>query len=98
MRDKQHPPYELAARRGNSMDCFEYEITTHEADTFRKVMVFCSESGDCGIEEVPAEEPQALVDLLNQRGLDGWELVQLLFGRDGVLACWKRRLVSRESS
>ncbi|MBM3301971.1 MAG: hypothetical protein FJY85_18710 [Deltaproteobacteria bacterium] len=78
------------------MDRFEYEITRHPADSFRKVMVFCSESGDCGIEEVPAKEPQALVDLLNERGLEGWELVQLLIGRDGVLACWKRKLVTHQ--
>lgn len=77
------------------MDRFEYEITRHAADSFGRVIFFCSESGDCGIEEVPAEEPQALVDLMNERGLEGWELVQLFFGRDGMLACWKRKLTSR---
>ena len=80
------------------MDRFEYEITRHSADSFGRVIYFCSEGGDCGIEEVPAEEPQALVDLMNERGLEGWELVQLLFGRDGVMACWKRRLASDKVS
>jgi hypothetical protein len=32
------------------------------------------------------------VDLLNERGGEGWELIQLLFGKDGVMACWKRRV------
>ncbi|MFH1115970.1 MAG: hypothetical protein V1792_18820 [Pseudomonadota bacterium] len=74
------------------MDRFEYEITRHRADSFGRVVYFCSEEGDCGIEEIPADEPQALADLMNERGLDGWELVQMMFGRDGVMAFWKRRL------
>lgn len=76
------------------MNRFEYEITRHSADSFGRVVYFCSEEGECGIKEIPAEEPQALVDLMNERGLDGWELVQLVFGRDGVLAFWKRQLSS----
>ena len=74
------------------MDRFEYEITRHSSEEFRKVVYFCSDAGDCSLEDVPADEPQVLVDILNQRGLDGWELVQLIMGKDGVLACWKRRL------
>lgn len=75
------------------MDRFEYEITTHSAETFSRLIYFCSERGDCGIEQIPAEEPQILVDLFNERGRDGWELVQLLFGSSGIMAYWKRKLV-----
>jgi len=74
------------------MERFEYEITRHSADLFSKVAYFCSEKGDCGMESIPSHEPQILVDILNERGMQGWELVQLLFGNDGVLACWKRRI------
>lgn len=75
------------------MERFEYEITTHSSETFRRVVYFCSQEGSCGIQEVPTEEPQVLADLLNERGLQGWELVQFLVGKDGIMACWKRRLV-----
>jgi hypothetical protein len=74
------------------MDHFEYEITRHKSDEFRRVVYFCSDAGDCSLEDVPADEAQVLVDILNERGLDGWELVQLLPGKDGVLAFWKRRV------
>jgi hypothetical protein len=74
------------------MDRYEYEISTHAADVFSRLIYFCTEQGNCRLEEVPAEEPQILVDLLNERGLEGWELIQLLFGKDGVMACWKRRI------
>jgi hypothetical protein len=50
------------------------------------------------VEEVPAEEPQILVDLMNERGLKGWELTQLVFGKDGVMAFWKRKLLSKAIS
>ena len=29
-------------------------------------------------------------ELLNARGLEGWELVQTFFGEDGVVAVWKQ--------
>jgi hypothetical protein len=74
------------------MDRYEYEISTHPADTFSRLIYFCSEQGNCTLEGVPAEEPQILVDLLNERGVEGWELIQLLFGKDGIMACWKRRV------
>lgn len=74
------------------MEKFEYEITKHPAETFKRLVYFCSDKGDCGLQEVPADEPQVLVDIMNERGLDGWELVQLLFGKDGVMAFWKRTL------
>ncbi len=77
------------------MDRFEYEITRHDAKNFSQVVYFCSADGDCGMEEVPREEPNALAEMLNERGRQGWELVQLLFGRDGLMACWKRRVESR---
>lgn len=75
------------------MDRFEYEITRYPSETFSRVVYFCTDTGDCGIDEIPSEEPQALVELLNERGDQGWELVQLLFGNKGVMACWKRKIV-----
>ncbi len=74
---------------------FEYEISTHGVNAFTKLAYFCSEAGECSVEDVPAEEPQVLVNLMNERGLEGWELIQLGFAKDGVMAFWKRRLVSK---
>jgi hypothetical protein len=79
-----------------TMERFEYEVTMHSSETFSQIVYFCSPEGDCNVAEVPQEEPQALVNLLNERGEAGWELIQLLFGGDGVMACWKRRLRSSE--
>ena len=74
------------------MKRFEYEITHHTGDELEKVIYFCSESGECTINEVPGDQTRALVAVLNKRGQDGWELVQVSFGKDGLMAFWKRRI------
>ena len=74
------------------MERFEYEFTRHGAESFTKVVYFCSSQGACTLAEVTDEEPQALLSILNERGNQGWELVQMMFGRDGVMALWKRRV------
>jgi len=30
--------------------------------------------------------------MLNRRGAEGWEIVQTLFGRDGIVIFWKREI------
>jgi hypothetical protein len=69
---------------------FEYEITRHSAEEFTQLVYFCSESGECNLEGVPEDQLGRLTDILNRRGSMGWELVQLTFGKDGVVAFWKR--------
>jgi len=71
---------------------FEYQITRHPSDTFNKVVYFCSESGQCGLDEVSHDETRTLTSILNKLGQDGWELIQVSFGRDGIMAFWKRRV------
>jgi len=78
------------------MKCFEYDITKHSADTFDKVVYFCSETGECGLDEVSRDQTRILADILNQKGQEGWELVQVAFGQDGVMAFWKRKIKEKE--
>lgn len=74
------------------MDRFEYDVTVHPATAFRKVVYFCTETGECTLDRVPGEETKALAGLLNERGQAGWELVQVAFGKDGIIVFWKRRV------
>jgi hypothetical protein len=78
------------------MKRFEYEITKHSADTFDKVVYFCSETGQCGLDEVSRDQTRILADILNQKGQEGWELVQVAFGQDGLMAFWKRKVKEKE--
>lgn len=79
------------------MEHFEYEITKHSADTFDKIIYFCSESGQCGLDEVSKDQTRVLTDILNNRGSEGWELIQTSFGKDGLMAFWKRRKKDKKS-
>jgi hypothetical protein len=78
------------------MKRFEYDITKHSADTFDKVVYFCSETGQCGLDEVSRDQTRILADILNQKGREGWELVQVAFGQDGLMAFWKRKVKEKE--
>ena len=74
------------------MQSFEYEITQHPADTFREVVYFCTETGECTLDQVPGDQTAMLAGILNERGQQGWELVQVSFGKDGVMVFWKRKI------
>ncbi|HNR14708.1 MAG TPA: DUF4177 domain-containing protein [Thermodesulfobacteriota bacterium] len=72
------------------MDTFEYEISTYSAKAFQRLVFFCSEAGECSVNEVTVQDTAALKDILNRQGADGWELVQISFSHDGAVAFWKR--------
>ena len=72
------------------MDRYEYDITRHTTEKAPSVVYFCSETGDCRIKDVQPEHAAAITGILNEKGEQGWELVQLVFGKDGLVAIWKR--------
>jgi hypothetical protein len=76
--------------KGGDMKSFEYEITKHPAEGFEKVIYFCTESGECTLDEVPVDQTEMLAKILNERGKQGWDLVQVAFGKAGLMAFWKR--------
>jgi hypothetical protein len=78
------------------MKHFEYQVSQHPGESFQQVVYFCSEAGECSIEEVPADQTRILADILNERGRQGWELVQAFFGKDGIMALWKRKVKDKE--
>jgi len=69
---------------------FEYDIAKIPAQAFEHLAFFCSEKGECALEDVPVDQTRRLTDMLNEKGADGWELVQLFFQESGVVAVWKR--------
>jgi hypothetical protein len=77
---------------GIIMKKFEYEITKHAAEDFNQLVYFCSETGECTLDQVPDYQTNALKRILNGRGDEGWELVQISFGRNGIVAFWKRMI------
>jgi hypothetical protein len=69
---------------------FVYEIKKYSAEQFVRLAYFCTTEGDCRLDELPTEQMSAFADLLNERGAEGWELVQVFFNTDGVVTLWKK--------
>lgn len=78
--------------RGDIMKQFEYDISMHPASDFLQLAYFCSAEGSCNLEEVPGDQVKILSGILKERGKEGWELIQMQFGKDGLMAFWKREL------
>jgi hypothetical protein len=71
---------------------FEYEITKHPAEEFTQLVYFCTDGGDCSLNDLPHNEVATLMEILNKRGDEGWELIEVFFGKDGIVAFWKRTI------
>jgi len=69
---------------------YEYDITKHSSDEFENLVYFCTEQGECSLKDVPADSLTVLKKALNEKGAEGWEMVQLFFGKDGVVGFWKK--------
>lgn len=74
------------------MSKFEYQVSVHPTEEFKKLVWVCGESGSCKPDELPGGEQENLVELLNGRGAEGWELIQLNFRRETLVAFWKREV------
>jgi hypothetical protein len=71
---------------------FEYQIANYPAQSYGELIYVCSDSGECRQDHVLGDQIRILSEQLDQRGRDGWELVQLTFGKAGIVAFWKREL------
>ena len=69
---------------------FEYEITQQSSAEFQSLAFVCSNSGVCRQEQVPGGELEILTEIMNSRGKQGWELIQVSFREQRVVAFWKR--------
>ena len=74
------------------MPRFEYEITKHSAAEFSQLVYFCTDKGECRIIDLPQDQLSILGEVINQRGAEGWEMIQVFFGKDGVVIFWKKAI------
>ena len=71
---------------------YEYNITRHPAELFSELVYYCTEKGECSLDNIPRHQTEVLERILNSEGENGWELIQIAFGKDGILAFWKKEL------
>ena len=75
-----------------TMTRYKYEITKHPSSDFNQLVYFCTDHGECDLAQVPSDQTELLEKILNERGEKGWELVQIFFGNDGIVAFWKKAI------
>jgi hypothetical protein len=75
---------------------FQYEIRIFPVTAFQDLVYFCTDSGECREAPVPGDAAAKLEELLNQRGRDGWELIQIQFSQRGIFTLWKREIARRD--
>ena len=87
------------------MTTWEYDITSYSieqvlamreklglpAEEARPVM-FCTDQGACFFDNIPNANIQVILDILNSKGAEGWQLVDVNF-RDEEMVCFWRREV-----
>lgn len=72
------------------MKTFEYKITKHPAEAFSELVYYCTEAGECTLDQIPQDQTETLQNILSAEGAAGWELIQVSFGRSGAIAFWKK--------
>ncbi|NLI34153.1 MAG: DUF4177 domain-containing protein [Deltaproteobacteria bacterium] len=72
------------------MKHFQYKISRHSSDELTQLVYFCSPDGQCSMESIPVNQMEKMQEILNEGGKEGWELIQVAFGKDGFVIFWKR--------
>lgn len=75
------------------MKSWEYDISFHqiEDESFPKEQVIaCDTEGHCFFNDVMKPSLDFFKNLLNERGSEGWELVQLGYHKGSIVCFWKR--------
>jgi hypothetical protein len=79
-----------------TIEFFSLERTSPEGagpEETRNMVYACGEEGECAIKDLREEQTDLLVGFMNEMGSKGWELVQVLFNRNGAVSFWKRAIV-----
>jgi hypothetical protein len=72
---------------------FEYDITIHPAEAFQQLVYICTADGECQEEPAPTSNVAGrLVEIMNARGRDGWELVEVKASSRAIVTFWKREV------
>lgn len=81
-----------------------YAITTHSREELLEVaeelqggpvgraapVIFCDTEGTCFFDDAPNSYVAAITEILNRKGQDGWELVQIAFREQQLICIWRR--------
>ena len=80
------------------MTQWTYHITTHQLPPSQcksKEVIECDQSGGCFVHDVcQGEGAEWLASFLQEKGKEGWELVQTEYHHRELLCIWKKKLTA----
>lgn len=87
------------------MKRWEHAITTHSADDILGEMaaphpegeppiLFCDGEGKCFFDSSPSPYVDAITHVLDTRGSQGWELVQVVLRTRDMICFWRREAIA----
>lgn len=79
--------YEYRVKIYTSQALEEKGVVTHP---HKNIMFACKPEGTCEVHDIGMEQMENLSGLFNEMGEDGWELIQLVFHKSGIVSFWKR--------
>ena len=91
------------------MDAWQYRITVHTVgDILAKShippsasspqVLYCEADGTCFFDQTPNPYVEAIAELLDELGQDGWILVQVLPRQADMICFWRRLLRKGENA
>jgi hypothetical protein len=83
------------------MEKHEYTITVHTADEILATIpdltaeveppvLYCDSQGVCFFDDAPNPYLTAMVEILNEKGEQGWILVQVALREQDMICFWRR--------
>ena len=83
------------------MKQWEHAITVHTVGDILAVrkdaqgdlsprILYCDSDAKCFFDDTPNPQVQAMVDLLNEQGREGWVLIQVILRLEDMICFWRR--------
>jgi hypothetical protein len=85
------------------MKKWEYDVTSYTIEQVvamreklgygtgeERPVMFCTDEGACFFDNVPNPNTKAILQLLNSKGTEGWQLATVAFRSDEMLCFWMR--------
>jgi hypothetical protein len=87
------------------MLAWEYDITAYSIEQVLAMreqaglpeeqdrpIMFCTDKGACFFDNIPNSNIQIILEMLNGKGAEGWQLVDVNFRGDEMICFWKREV------
>jgi len=87
------------------MHKYEYDITSYSTEQVlarrskmgyppgaKEPVMYCDSEGVCFFDQMPNPNTQAIIEIFNEKGAEGWRLCSVTFRGNDMLCFWVRKM------